>query len=158
VTIFLDRKGVSRFQIKEYCCDMSPAFISGIENNFPEASITFAKFHVMKLVNEALDKVRHQEQTIQPELKHSRYVWLKNQENLTEKQKNKYAKLKDLDLATGLAYRMILVLQEMLRRSRIISEMYFDEWYNRATCSQLVPMIKLAQSIKNHEAGYFKVV
>lgn len=55
---------------------MSPAFISGIEENFPEASITFDKFHVM---------------ASQPELKHSRYVWLKNQENLTEKQKKQYA-------------------------------------------------------------------
>lgn len=39
--LFLDNKGVPRSQIKEFCCDMSPAFISGIENNFPEASITF---------------------------------------------------------------------------------------------------------------------
>src|SRR5699024_43380 len=55
--LFLDSKGVSRSQIKEFCCDMSPAFISGIEENFPDASITFDKFHVMKMVNEALDKV-----------------------------------------------------------------------------------------------------
>lgn len=89
---FLDKKGVERSQIKEFCSDMSPSFISGIEENFPEASITFDKFHVMKMVNEALDKVRRQEQATQPELKHSRFVWLKNQENLTEKQKVQYAK------------------------------------------------------------------
>ena len=103
---FLDSKGVERSQIKEFCSDMSPSFISGIEKHFPEASVTFDKFHVMKMVNEALDKVRRQEQATQPELKDSRFVWLKNQENLTEKQKEKYSKLKDMDLATGRAYRM----------------------------------------------------
>ncbi len=154
--LFLDSKGVPRSQIKEFCCDMSPAFISGIENNFPKASITFDKFHVMKMVNEALDKVRRQEQATQPELKHSRYVWLKNQENLTEKQMNQYAKLKDMDLATGRAYRMKLSLQEMFRKSPIISEMYFDEWYNWVIRSQLEPMIKLAGSLKNHKEGILR--
>jgi len=41
---------------------MSPAFISGLEDNLPEASITFDKFHVMKMVNGALDKIQRQEQ------------------------------------------------------------------------------------------------
>ncbi|MFT9497985.1 ISL3 family transposase, partial [Anaerosolibacter sp.] len=123
--LFLDSKGVPHSQIKEFCCDMSPSFIAGIETNFPEASITFDKFHVMKMVNEALDKVRRQEQSTQPELKHSRYVWLKNKENLTEKQKKKFAKLKDLDLATGRAYRMKLALQKMFTHSAGIASLYF---------------------------------
>jgi transposase len=79
-----------------------------------------------------------------------------DQENLTEKQKNKYAKLKDMDLATGRAYRMKLALQKMFTRSAVISEMYFDEWYNWAIRSQLEPMIKLAQSLKNHKDGILR--
>lgn len=153
---FLDSKGVSTSQIKDFCSDMSPAFISGIEENFPNASITFDKFHVMKLVNEALDKVRRQEQTSQPELKNSRYVWLKNQENLTDKQEAKFSKLKDMDLATGRAYRMKLSLQKMWGRSAIISDFYFDEWYNWAIRSQLEPMIKLAKSLKRHKVGILR--
>ncbi|MEQ6378601.1 ISL3 family transposase [Bacillaceae bacterium S4-13-56] len=137
---FLDSKGVSTSQIEDFCSDMSPAFISGIEENFPNASITFDKFHVMKLVNEALDKVRRQEQTSQPELK--------NQENLTDKQEAKFSKLKDMDLATGRAYRMKLSLQKMRGRSAIISEFYFDEWYNWAIRSQLEPMIKTRKVFK----------
>lgn len=48
---------------------MSPSFISGIEANFPKDSITFDKFHVMKMVNKVLDIVRKKEQATQPELK-----------------------------------------------------------------------------------------
>ena len=51
-------KGAQALQIQEICCDMSPAFIRGIEDQFPKAEITFDKFHVMKMVNEAVDEVR----------------------------------------------------------------------------------------------------
>ncbi len=61
-----------------------------------------------------------------------------------------------MDLATGRAYRMKLSLQNMFTRSSIISEMYFDEWYNWAIRSQLEPMIKLAQSFKKHKNGILK--
>ncbi len=110
----------------------------------------------MKFINEAVDNVRRQEQATQPELKNSRYTWLKNQENLTEKQKNKYVKLKDMDLATGRAYRMKLGLQKMFSRSAGISELYFDEWYSWATRSRLEPIIKLARSLKRHKIGILR--
>jgi len=72
--------------IEEVCCDMSPAFISGVEEHFPEAQLTFDKFHVLKIINEAVDEVRRQENQYRPELKKTRYIWLKNPNNLTTKQ------------------------------------------------------------------------
>jgi transposase len=91
---------------------MSPAFISGIENNFPHASITFDKFHVMKLMNEAVDKVRREEQSHNSLLKKTRYVWLKNPENLTIKQNETLKPLKDLRLKTLRAYNIKLALRD----------------------------------------------
>ncbi|MNB87626.1 Transposase [compost metagenome] len=57
----LAEKKLTADAIQEVCCDMSPAFISGIQEYFPKAEITFDKFHVMKLVGEAVDEVRIQE-------------------------------------------------------------------------------------------------
>ena len=48
-------------RIKEVCIDMSGAFIKGVTDNLTEAEITFDKFHVMKLIGEAVDKVRRDE-------------------------------------------------------------------------------------------------
>ncbi|UTW70841.1 transposase [Anaerobacillus sp. HL2] len=68
------KKGVQPDAIEDCCCDMSPAFIKGIETAFPKAHITFDKFHVMKMVNEVVDQVRRQEQHHQPLLKkHATY-------------------------------------------------------------------------------------
>lgn len=54
----LESKGCEKKQIKQTCIDMSRAFISGILNNFENASITFDKFHVVKIINEAMNEVR----------------------------------------------------------------------------------------------------
>ena len=78
----LEEHGGKRENIKEVCCDMSPAFIKGIEENFPEASITFDKFHVIKAANEALEKVRRREAQTEPELKGTRWDWMKNPNTL----------------------------------------------------------------------------
>ncbi len=48
--------------IQDVSCDMSPAFIKGITECFPKADITFDKFHVIKILNEAVDEVCRQEQ------------------------------------------------------------------------------------------------
>ena len=63
--------------IAEVCIDMSAAFIKGVTDNLPEASITFDKFHAVKVINGAVDQVRREEVKSRPELKQSRYVWLK---------------------------------------------------------------------------------
>ncbi|MFK7848802.1 MAG: transposase [Rhodothermales bacterium] len=89
--------------IEEMCCDMSPAFISGVEKQFPEAHLTFDKFHVMKVLNDAVDQVRRDEIKDRPELKGSRYIWLKNQNNLNASQTDLLEQLtiKKLNLKTS---------------------------------------------------------
>ena len=56
-------------QISDVSCDMSPAFIKGVRETLPNAKITFDKFHVLKLINEAVDQVRREEAVTQPLLK-----------------------------------------------------------------------------------------
>ena len=90
-------------------------FIKGVEENLINAAITFDKFHVLKGLNEAVDEVRRQEQKDHPEQKNSRYIFLKNPENLTDKQANRLEdiKLKNLNLKTIRAYQIRLNFQEL---------------------------------------------
>ncbi|NOX25191.1 MAG: transposase [Deltaproteobacteria bacterium] len=61
-----DSHGGIEENIKQMCCDMSPAFIKGVIENFPGAELTFDKFHIMKVVSEAADQVRREEQKEHP--------------------------------------------------------------------------------------------
>ena len=57
----LENKGVKHDQVKQISMDLSPAFIAGSIASFPSAEITFDRFHVVKLLNVAMDKVRKSE-------------------------------------------------------------------------------------------------
>jgi transposase len=155
-SIFLQEKEINPENITEVCSDMSPAFIKGVESEFPKAHITFDKFHVMKLVNEALDQVRRQEQMEQPALKKTRFLWLKNQKNLNSEQHETVLKLKNTNLKTARAYRIKLSLQDMWTKSNLFASFYFNEWYNWAVRSQLEPIVKVAKTLRKHEKGILR--
>lgn len=149
--------GVAK-QIEEVCCDMSPAFISGIEGTFDQAHITFDKFHVMKIINNAVDEVRRQEQRIRPELKKTRYHWLKNPENLTRKQEEEVSKLqmKTCNLKTARAYQIKLAFQEFYQQPIELAEAFLKKWYFWSTHSRLQPIIDAAYTIKRHWEGVLR--
>jgi transposase len=145
--------------VANFCCDMSPAFISGIESNFENAAITFDRFHVMKLMNEAVDQVRRQEQAQNASLKRTRYIWLKNPENLTEKQMRELGSLKDMRLKTSKAYEIKLSLRDFWDiRDPILAQSYLKKWYFWATHSRLSPVIDKAKTFKNHWNGILNYV
>ncbi|WP_420841065.1 transposase, partial [Bathymodiolus platifrons methanotrophic gill symbiont] len=54
----LENKGVEKEQIEQISRDLSPSFIDGAAEAFPSAEITFDRFHVVKLLNEAMNQVR----------------------------------------------------------------------------------------------------
>ncbi|BBO88085.1 hypothetical protein DSCOOX_12650 [Desulfosarcina ovata subsp. ovata] len=144
--------------IEEMCCDMSPAFISGVEKQFPEASVTFDKFHVMKIINDAVDQVRREEFKDRLELKGTRYIWLKNQTNLKESQSELLEQLtiKKLNLKTSRAYHIKLNFQELYQQPTEEAEPFLRKWYFWATHSRLDPIIKAAKTIKSHWDGVLR--
>ena len=145
-------------QITQACCDMSPAFIAGIEATLTDAEITFDRFHVMKLINHAVDLVRREEQKDRPELKKSRYIWLKNPEHRTRKQQTLFEHLnvKKLNLKTARAYQIKLTFQELYKQPQAQAEPFLKKWYFWATHSRLQPIIDAAHTIKNHWHGVLR--
>jgi transposase len=140
--------------IQYVSCDMSPAFINGISSEFPDAKITFDKFHVMKMMNEAVDEVRKQEQSTIKELKNSKYLWLKNEGNLSEKQKERFLDRKNQNLKTVRAYNVKLSLQEFWdSKNRKEAAQYLKKWYFWATHSRLTPITEAANTVKKHWDG-----
>lgn len=135
-------------RIREFSCDLSPAFISGIEEYLSQAKITFDKFHVMKLLNNAVDETRRAEQVDEKGLKSTRYIWLKNPSNLTDKQNKKLQSLTALKLRTGRAYRMKLVFQEIFSNDPVPfnREEALRKWYGWAVRSKIPSLIEFAKT------------
>ena len=145
-------------RIREVCCDMSPAFISGVEKHFPEAYLTFDKFHVLKILNEAVDEVRRQEQQSRPELKRTRYLWLKNPGNLKANQAAilEALQVKKLNLKTARAYHIRMNFQEFWNQPLQVAEAFLKKWYFWATHSRLEPIKDAAYTMKRHWDGILR--
>lgn len=142
--------------IKNVSCDMSPAFIKGIEENLPNAEIVFDKFHIIKIINEAVDDVRKEEVKTNPLLKDSKYVFLKNQDNYTEKQKAKYEeiKLSQQNIKTFKAMRIREAFQQIYMNTNPQEfESLLWQWYFWATHCRIPQIREVARTIRKHWTG-----
>lgn len=166
----LKAHGGNATKVKDVCMDMSPAFMKGAAETMPDAEVTFDRFHVMKLAGEAVDEVRRTEQRQQPELKGTRYTWLKNPENLTGDQYVNFVRLSQMNLKTTTAYHMRPNLAEVWNTRdvktarRLLGE--WCGWVHRACRTRkgedpsgLEPMRAVAKTVKKHRRGilnYFR--
>ena len=145
--------------IKNVSCDMSPAFIKGVKENLPKAEITFDKFHILKIINEAVNSVRKQEVATNNILKGTKYIWLKNYNNLTKKQKEQLNELtmSNMNIKTIRAYNIRQSFQDIYQattQEEFVT--YLNKWYYWATHSKLEPIVKAAKAIKRHWDGIVK--
>ena len=153
-----EHKGKAK-NIKSVSCDMSPAFIKGVRENLENAEITFDKFHILKIINKAVDTVRKEEAKGNDLLKSTKYIFLKNHKNLTKKQSLKLTQLSisKLNLKSIRALHIRENFQEIYN-----AENYEDfkkllkKWYFWATHSKLKPMIEAAYTIRRHWQGVLK--
>ncbi len=153
----LQAHGGKAEQVEEACLDMSAAFIRGLKDQFPNVHLTFDNFHLMQLLGKAVDEVRRQEQRTHPELKRTRYVWLKNEWNHTEEQARIFDELKSSHLATVRATHIKSVLQDAFSFDDVEdAEPFLKRWYFWATHSRIPQIIKAAKTIKEHWDGVLR--
>ena len=84
--------------------DMHEPFKNAAFAKIPQAEIIHDRFHVAMNLSKAIDFTRRAEVKKRPELKYSRYVWLKNPENRTGSQRRAFNDLMELELKTGTVY------------------------------------------------------
>jgi transposase len=162
----LEKHNGHRHAITQVSMDMSVAYQAGVKDNCRNAQVVFDKFHVIKNANEAVDKVRKAEigrggDGIWDALRGSMWLWRKNPENLTEKERDRMGKIKDKNLCTAKAYQMRLVLQDIYRsadagtaRHRFKVWCRWVRWVARVYKTGIfLSMVKLARMVETHLAG-----
>ena len=111
----------------------------------------------MKIVNDAVDQVRRNEQKGKIILKGTRYIWLRNPENLSHRQRATLDALPQHHLKTARAYQMKLAFQDLYAmETPEQAEAHLKRWYFWATHSRLEPMIAAAHTIKRHWDGILR--
>lgn len=141
--------------VTDACIDMSKSFIKGLQEQFPNAALTFDRFHVIKLMNDILGKIRAEEARQFPEeLRKTRYLFLKNPDRLTEEQEQRLRSLTRFNLGSIKAYILKLGLQFVYcAENRQEADILLKSWHRRAVRSKVERIVKLAKTIKAHWQG-----
>jgi transposase len=145
-------------KIRDVSADMSPAFEQGVRASLPGAYLTWDRYHLASHATKAVDAVRRAEATQRPELKGTRYVWLKRPEHLTAKQAAALEGLRpaSVGLATARAYRWRLAFDAFFEQPRELAEDYLERWYAGAIRSRLEPIMAFARMIGDHWEGVLR--
>jgi transposase len=148
--------GEQKGKIKAVSMDFLDAYISATREECPGAQIVHDKFHIVKYIHEAVNKVRSSEHKWRKKQKDealtgTKYLWLKKLENFTDKDKQRWAELKLDQLEVGKAWNMKELFMHFWESpNKRGARKFFNSWYYSVTHSGLEPMIKAAKTIKVH--------
>lgn len=145
--------------IQVVCCDMWRPYLAVVRTAVPQATVLFDRFHLTRYATDAVDTVRRQmwrqlAEAEQPDFKRTRFLWLKNPENLAREERTRLSALLRLNAPIVKAY----LLKEDLRRfwdyrSTAWAAAHLRQWLWRASHSRLGPFTKLAKTIRAHHDG-----
>ena len=142
--------------------DMSGSYSSAIKEIFEEEiDIVFDRFHIVNLINIKIEELRREYHNCLDEkdrkiIKGKRYLLLRNESNLKEKQYIELQELLNLNTPLTTAY----ILKEDLRtlwdfKSIDMAEEFLDEWIKKAKKTAIQQLKTMASTLENHKEGIF---
>jgi len=160
--------GRRKKKIQSVAIDMSPAYTKAVRENLPNATLVYDHFHVIKLYNEKLSEYRRalyretENADMKALLKGTRWLLLKNRENLNE-EKKEWERL-EAALCANRPLMTAYYMKEELQRIWEQPDMnkgaeVFDEWLKMAEISGVGMLIRFAQTLRAHREGilnYYK--
>ncbi|MBA3057097.1 ISL3 family transposase [Rhodoferax sp.] len=158
-------------QIEHVCQDMSAAFAKGVSQALPQAQISYDRFHVVAMANEAMDEVRREETRTQPQsikaalgendrklLKSLTWGMRRNPDGWSVKQTNAMHWLQHSTLKSARAWRLKMALRTVYANAlklndAIQAKSELGAWLSWATRCRLAPFKKLASTLKQRLDG-----
>lgn len=161
-----EKHGGHRHQLLQVSMDMSKAYRAAVSEWCRHAEVVFDKYHVVAHVHAAVDQVRQYELrygpvSVREALKKTMWIWRKNQENLTEKEKERLAGIEHKNLWTAKAYQVRLVFQDIYRSATAEqARRRFRVWCRwvrmlstQAPRNYFAAMVGAAKMVRNHLDG-----
>ena len=147
-------------RIEAVASDLSEAFISAVREHLPNAVQVYDHFHIVKLMNEKLDKVRRDTYNRETDenkrrlIKGQRWLLLANGDSLSQKAEERLYRALDINRPLATAY----YLKESLRRvwwqdGKHDAALLLDDWIGQARGSGLKPLKSVAETFSRHRDG-----
>jgi transposase len=151
-------------QLEAVSMDMWKAFINAVHKELPNAALVHDKFHIIKYLNDAVDKTRRAEarklqKTDDKTLVKTKYLFLKNQENMTDKQLTRFKQIQELNLTTSQAWAAKENFKDFFNSETINdAKFFFAEWYQDIMERSLTKMIIVGKMLIDHSQGLLNYI
>ena len=151
----------AKAKVQAVAMDMSPSYISAVSTHLPEAKIVFDHFHIIKMFNDKLSELRRDLQREAQEaeksiFKGTRWLLLKNPENLKEERKEKEHLEKALQLNKPLstAYYLKEDLRQLWsQKTKDKATTFLEDWIVKANGSEIKMLKDFAGTLDRHRNG-----
>jgi transposase len=153
-----------RESVESISIDMWDAFMNAASETLPQADIVHDRYHISTYLNGAVDATRRTEAKALAKhndtaLKGSKYIFLKNPENLTDVQQTRFEQIQSLNLSTSEAWRMKENFKGFFESTTVEdARAFFNEWFNNVHASAIAPMKKVAVMLQKHLQGLLNYV
>lgn len=159
---FWRRLRAARAKVQAVAIDMSPAYLSAVEQHLPQATVVFDRFHVVKLMNEKLTTLRRElhreavDKRQQQVLKGTRWLLLKTPENL-DPSKGEPKRLREalrLNESLAIAYYLKEDLRQFWEQTgKFTARLKLMDWYQQAMASGVRILQEFARLLLARQAG-----
>lgn len=133
--------------------DMWQAYMSAAKELLPNAQIVHDRFHLMKYLNEAIDKVRRREVKKHNELRDSKYALLKNSENRTEKQRIKFEAIAGANYEVAKAWQVKENFRALFSSDIEKGYVLYLKWVRDAVEKKIKEVNKVVYMFNDHFIG-----
>lgn len=152
--------------VKSVTMDMWSAFETVTKELVPQADIVHDRFHLAAYLGNAVDITRRAEnkklvKNKDNTLQKTKYLWLKNPDNLTEKEKNQLHEIIENDKTPNLtiAYQLKEEFKKFFDCENVKSATsFFKDWHLKVKNTQNVHLTKVATMFEKHFAGILNYV
>lgn len=146
--------------IEAIALDMSGAYRNALQEGCPHVALVYDCFHVVaRYGREVIDRVRLDESKKQSEtgrryIKGSRYLLLRNEENLSTSQRERLEELLGANQALNTVYVLKDQLKQLFRYRRAgWARRALRQWCDLALGSDITPLQRFARNLLAHEDG-----
>jgi transposase len=158
-------------KVAHVCQDMSAAYAKGVAQALSQTQISYDRFHVVAMANEAMDEVRRHETSTQPQaikaalgdndrklLKSLTWGMRRNPDGWSVKQTNAMHWLQHSTLRSARAWRLKMALRTVYanaarHNNATQAKSELKAWLSWATRCRLAPFKKLARTLKQRLDG-----
>ena len=157
---FLQKLAKRARKLKAIAMDLSPSFISAVKKHLPNVKIVFDRFHVTKILNQALDELRKEEwknrnfSGKEQIGKGDRFLFFRNYEDMKEEEQNKLNHLLEINKTLAIAYAMKEQFRTFWEKgSQKEAAKFLLHWILSAILSDIPALEKVGKTFLKHSEG-----